>query len=146
MNDEQRPPDDDGSAFILHRSSLVAGIELFNAQKYWHAHEAWERDWLVASGDLKVFLQGLIQLAAAYHHVQRGTFRGGVRLFDAAFAKLAPYPVHFLDIDREGVIARAKNHRDRIAKGEHIDGGELPKFRYNDGLHTGPTESSRHRG
>jgi uncharacterized protein len=131
MNDEREPANDPGSAFSLHRSSLVAGLELFNDQKFWHAHEAWERDWLRAQGELKTFLQGLIQLAAAYHHVQRGTFRGGVRLFDAALSKLAPYPVHFLGIDREEVIALAKNHRERIARGEHIDSGELPKFRYN---------------
>lgn len=131
MKDERGPADATDSSFLLHPSSLLEGIELFNAQKYWHAHEAWERDWLRAEGDLRVFLQGLIQLAAAYHHVQRGTFRGGVRLFDAALSKLAPYPVHFLGVDREEVVASAKKHRDRIARGEHIDVGELPKFRYN---------------
>jgi predicted metal-dependent hydrolase len=130
MNGE-RERNDLGSSFILPRSSLVAGLELFNAQKFWHAHEAWERDWLHAEGDLKVFLQGLIQLAAAYHHVQRGTFRGGVRLFDAALSKLATFPVHFFGIDRAEVVACAEKHRASVAKGEHIDGGELPKFRYN---------------
>lgn len=115
----------------VHHSSLAEGVSLFNAQKFWHAHEAWERLWLAATGDEKTFLQGLIQLAAAYHHVQRGTFRGGVRLFDAALSKLAPFPVHFLGIDREDVVASAKKHRERIASGEHIGVGELPKFRYN---------------
>ena len=42
------------------------------------------------SGEEKRFLQGLIQLAAAYHHAGRGTNRGGIRLFDAALEKLAP--------------------------------------------------------
>src|SRR5215210_9450868 len=130
MKDEEEPADLD-SSFILHRSSLLEGIALFNAQRFWHAHEAWERIWLTAEGSDKTFLQGLIQLAAAYHHVQRGTFRGGVRLFDAALSKLAPYPVHFLGVDREEVVASAEKHRDRVARGEHIDGGELPKFRYN---------------
>ena len=112
-------------------NDLGEGVALFNAQRFWHAHEAWERMWLVAEGDEKIFLQGLIQLAAAYHHVQRGTFRGGVRLFDAALSKLAPFPVHYLGVDREEVVASAKKHRECIARGEHIDGGELPKFRYN---------------
>lgn len=112
-------------------NDLAEGVRLFNAQRFWHAHEAWERIWLAAEGSDKTFLQGLIQLAAAYHHVQRGTFRGGVRLFDAALSKLAPYPVHFLGIDRDEVVASAKKHRERIACGEQIDGGELPKFRYN---------------
>jgi predicted metal-dependent hydrolase len=130
MNDE-REPNDLGSSLIAHRSSLEEGVALFNAQRFWHAHEAWERIWLAAEGKDKTFLQGLIQLAAAYHHVQRGTFRGGVRLFDAALSKLAPYPVHFLGVDRDEVVASAKKHRDCIARGEQIDSGELPKFRYN---------------
>jgi len=131
MNDEQRGPDEPRSSFIAHRSSLAEGISLFNAHQFWHAHEAWERIWLQSEGDPRRFLQGLIQLAAAYHHVQRGTFRGGVRLFDAALSKLATFPVHFLEIDRDEVVAIAKNHRDRIARGEHIDEKDFPKFRYN---------------
>ena len=131
MNDEQGGSDEPRSSFIAHRSSLAEGMSLFNAQQFWHAHEAWERIWLASEGSEKRFLQGLIQLAAAYHHVQRGTFRGGVRLFDAALSKLATFPVHFLEIDRDEVVAIAKNHRDRIARDEHIDEKDFPKFRYN---------------
>jgi hypothetical protein len=131
MNDEQGRADEPRSSFIAHRSSLAEGIALFNDQKFWHAHEAWERLWLAANGDEKRFLQGLIQLAAAYHHVQRGTFRGGVRLFDAALSKLAPYSVHFLEIDRAEVVACAALQREKIARGEHIDEKDFPKFRYN---------------
>lgn len=145
MSDEQRPSDA-GSSLISHRASLAEGVALFNEQKFWHAHEAWERFWLVAAGDDKLFLQGLIQLAAAYHHVQRGTFRGGVRLFDAAFQKLGPFPDGHRGIDRAEAVERAAGHREKIARGEHIDANELPKLRYNPSLFTGPTESSRHRG
>ena len=112
-------------------SDFAEGVALFNAQKFWHAHEAWERLWLVAEGDDKTFLQGLIQLTAAYHHVQRGTFRGAVRLFDAAFLKLATTSVHFPALNCTEVVATARKHRDSVARGEHIDGEELPKFRYN---------------
>lgn len=112
-------------------SSIAAGVALFNAQKFWDAHEAWERLWLDASGDEKMFLQGLIQLAAAYHHVQRGTFRGGVRLFDAALAKLERFENGHDGIDRGDAIAAAREHRGKIARGEHIASGELPKLRYN---------------
>jgi predicted metal-dependent hydrolase len=87
--------------------------------------------WLEATGDEKIFLQGLIQLAAAYHHVQRGTFRGGVRLFDAALRKLERFPDGRGGIDRGEAISAAARHREKIARGEHIDAGELPKLRYN---------------
>jgi predicted metal-dependent hydrolase len=109
-------------------SSLSRGISLFNQQHFWHAHEAWEVLWLVARGDDKTFLQGLIQLAAAYHHVQRGTYRGAMRLFDAALRRLSPFPDGHFGIDREIVVQRAMEHREKIARGEHIDGNDFPKF------------------
>jgi uncharacterized protein len=128
MKDEQDRFD---SSFILHPSSLVAGIELFNARKFWHAHEAWEQPWLTAEGDARQFLQGLIQLAAAYHHVQRGTFRGGVRLFDAALRRLSNFPSNYANVDREAAVATALVHRQRIARGDAIDPDQYPTLGYN---------------
>ena len=112
-------------------AAIVAGVEHFNAQRFWEAHEAWEEQWLRSVGDDRLFLQGLIQLAAAYHHVQRGTLRGGVRLFDAAARKLADFPAGHFRVDRAEAVAAAALHRDRIADGKRIDAGEFPKLRYN---------------
>jgi predicted metal-dependent hydrolase len=112
-------------------TDIEKGIALFNDHHFWHAHEAWEEIWLQASGEEKIFLQGLIQLAAAYHHVQRGTFRGGVRLFDAAFRKLERFADGYHGVDRTEAVAVAIQHREKIARGENIDAGEFPKLRYN---------------
>lgn len=111
-------------------NAIHEGISLFNAHRFWHAHEAWERDWLTATDPHKQFLQGLIQLAAAYHHVQRGTFRGGVRLFDAALRRLAAFPAGYAGVDREEAVRAAAEHRERIARGEKIDPSEFPTL-YN---------------
>lgn len=108
------------------------GVELFNAHEFWHAHEAWEELWLVASGDEKQFLQGLIQLAAAYHHVQRGhSLSGAVRLFDAALARLAPFPEGHEGVNRTSACATAASHRDCIVNGERIEPNQYPKLGYN---------------
>jgi predicted metal-dependent hydrolase len=115
----------------LSGGPYARGIELFNAREFWHAHEAWEEHWLNASGEEKTFLQGLIQLAAAYHHVQRGTFRGGVRLFDAAFAKLEPFADGYANIDRRDAITAAIAHREKIARGDNIEASDFPKLSYN---------------
>lgn len=119
------------SPFILSRGALISGIELFNAHKFWHAHEAWEQPWLTAQGDERQFLQGLIQLAAAYHHVQRGTFRGGVRLFDAALRRLSNFPRDYANVDRAAATAAALVHRERIARGEQIAPEQFPALGYN---------------
>ena len=112
-------------------NAIEKGVALFNDREFWHAHEAWEEIWLKATGEEKVFLQGLIQLAAAYHHVQRGTFRGGVRLFDAALSKLEPFAAGHLGIDRAEAVTAAIEHRERIARKKNIEAGEFPKLRYN---------------
>jgi len=127
-------------------NGIEQGIALFNEQAFWHAHEAWEDLWHPAIGDERIFLQGLIQLAAAYHHVQRGTFRGGVRLFDAAFAKLDRFPEDNLGVDRAEAVETARAHRQRIAREEHIDASELPKLRYNPVLHQLPNGTPSPRG
>jgi uncharacterized protein len=108
---------------------LEEGVALFNDARFWHAHEAWERLWLPATGEERQFLQGLIQLAAAYHHVQRGTYRGGVRLFDSALRRLAPFAEGHHGIGRGDAVAVAALHRERIARGEGVLPEEYPKLR-----------------
>lgn len=88
-----------------------AGVDHFNSLEFWHAHESWEELWLAAESDLDQFLQGLIQVAAAYHHLKRGTFSGGVRLFDAGLARLEPFDPLTCGIDRAEVVRAAREHR-----------------------------------
>ena len=68
------------------------GIALFNARKFFEAHEAWEELWLVEVEPEKTFLQGLIQVAAAFHHHGRGNRRGTQSLLAAGLAKLRSFP------------------------------------------------------
>jgi predicted metal-dependent hydrolase len=110
------------------RSSLTRGVALFNEGRFWHAHEAWEEAWLGSQGDLRQFLQGLIQLAAAYHHVQRGTFSGGIRLFAAALDRLHPFPPGHLGVERSAVVQAAILHRERIRNASPVEPAEYPKF------------------
>ncbi len=107
-------------------------MELFNRGRFWHAHEAWEVVWLAERGEEREFLQGLIQLAAAYHHLQRGTLRGAVRLFDAALRRLAPFPEGFRRVDRAGAVRAAVEHRAALTAGASIDAGDFPKLGYNE--------------
>jgi len=68
------------------------GVELFNQGEFWHAHEAWEAEWLTTTGDRAQFLQGLIQLAAACYHVQKGNDRGAAKLRKISLQRLGSLP------------------------------------------------------
>lgn len=66
----------------------LEGIDLFNAQRYYEAHEAWEDIWRPATGATKLFYQGLIQAAAALLHYDRQNGRGAKLCIDNALKKL----------------------------------------------------------
>ncbi len=104
------------------RSQFERGITHFNALEFWEAHEAWEELWLAAESETEQFLQGLIQLAAAYHHVKRGTFRGAVRLFDAALGRLDRFPRPYCGLDLHDVQITARVHQqwatERLQRGD----------------------------
>jgi len=95
-----RPEPDTSRAPNPSKSGQFAeGVALFNAGEYFRAHEVWEELWLVSSGKDKVFLQGLIQSAAAFHHHNRGNFPGAASLLKASCAKLANFPGNYCGMD-----------------------------------------------
>lgn len=80
------------------------GIRLFNEGLFWEAHEAWEAIWLVAAPPEKQFVQGLIQVAAAWHHVGRKNRRGATRLASRALARLEPFEQDYWRLDRSAAV------------------------------------------
>ena len=109
-----------------YRHHFLEGVAHFNARRFWEAHESWEELWLAAETDVEQFLQGLIQLAAAYHHIQRGTFRGAPRLIDAALRRLSAFPHIFSGVDRSLAEACATRDRARAVREERLDASEFP--------------------
>src|SRR6185503_690713 len=55
------------------RLLLLRGVELFNAARFYEAHEVWEEVWRSTTPEPKDLLQGLIQVAVGMvHHRDRG--------------------------------------------------------------------------
>jgi uncharacterized protein len=82
------------------RSALERGADLFNRGLYWEAHEAWEELWLRLEDEPRLFVQGLIQVAAAGHKafVQKQP-RGCVKLLTSALEKLDRAPPDFYGVE-----------------------------------------------
>ncbi len=73
---------------------FAEGARLFDAGKYFEAHEAWEGRWRRATDEAeRRFLQGLIQVAAAFHKllVARSS-EAAQRLLAKGLAKLDASP------------------------------------------------------
>jgi uncharacterized protein len=68
------------------------GLRHFNAREFFEAHEVWEEVWLVEAEPEKTFLQGIIQIAAAFHHYRRGNAEGAETLLAAGIIKITRFP------------------------------------------------------
>ena len=68
------------------------GLEAFNSAHFYDAHEHWEEVWLETPNPDKMFLQGLIQVAAAFHHYSRANLLGTRNLLQAGLLKLDCFP------------------------------------------------------
>jgi predicted metal-dependent hydrolase len=81
--------------FDWTEGALAEGLRLYDAGEFFTAHEAWESVWLGSPEPEKTFLQGLIQVTAAFHHLQRNNALGTVLLLQAALRRLDRYPPSF---------------------------------------------------
>src|SRR5262252_5101214 len=70
------------------QGNLREGLCCFHSGAFFEAHEHWESVWLAAQEPEKTFLQGLIQVAAAFHHFQRGNCAGTISLLRSGLRRL----------------------------------------------------------
>lgn len=71
--------------------ALCVAAALFNEELFFEVHEVLEPYWARAEGELRSFLQGLIQIAVGLHHRAHGNWRGARALLGEGTAKLAPF-------------------------------------------------------
>ena len=113
------------------------GVRLFNNGKFWNSHEAWEQVWLRHDEDERLFFQGMIQLAAAYHHlVAKKNFRGLVNNFEKAYQKLVLFQPEYLGVSVKPLIKfieEGKREAERVGAHalEQFNGNLIPKLQFH---------------
>jgi uncharacterized protein len=105
------------------------GIAHFNAGDFFEAHEAWEEIWLAETEPEKTFLQGLIQVAAAFHHHRRGNSRGTQSLLAAGLAKLTDFPDDHRGLALADLRADAERWVEKSSVARNADPTRLPRIR-----------------
>jgi uncharacterized protein len=113
---------------LKEREEFGQGVALFNARRFFEAHEAWEQLWLRERPPEKAFLQGLIQLAAAFHHLGRGNRRGAESLLAAAIAKLKRFPGNHRGMALSRLRAEAEKWARALRKGTEAGHRKAPRI------------------
>jgi predicted metal-dependent hydrolase len=105
----------------MQQALYLHALDLFNGASFFDAHEVWEDVWRAAPPEEKKFLQGLIQIAVAFHHHSTGNLVGARSLLDRGTRNLQGYPEEHGDLKLAVFLHSLAAWKRALA-----DGGPLP--------------------
>jgi predicted metal-dependent hydrolase len=84
-----------------HYQDLNRGIDLFNCARFFDAHEELEDVWrsLPFDGPSRRHVQGMVQLAVAFHHESAGNLKGARSVLTRALHNLDGADISFPELD-----------------------------------------------
>ncbi len=101
---------------------LVSAFEHFNSCSWYSAHDAFEELWHESHGSLRTTLQGLLQIAVAELHFERGNINGATILFGEGLGRLKKGGNQNLGVDLqllcESVEKRLKKLQEQVNLGQ----------------------------
>jgi predicted metal-dependent hydrolase len=90
---------------VVNNEDFNRGLDLFNHSHFFDAHEALEDVWRALPRDLpsrrhlRLNMQGMVQLAVAFHHVSTGNLVGARSVLERAIRNLNGAERSFPDLD-----------------------------------------------
>jgi len=105
------------------------GLDCFNRGEFFTSHELLEEIWLEEPEEEKPFYQGLIQVAAGFHHHQRGNRTGLESLLRAGVEKLRRYPSTYHGVELAALLVALQPWLDAVARRQPASNLPLPTIR-----------------
>lgn len=112
------------------QDAFARGVEQFNRREFFESHESWETIWLGAVEPEKTFLQGITQVAAAFHHLSRENRDGAESLLRRGLEKLERFPAQFRGIELGELRATAKRWLSALQAGASPEPDRLPRIEW----------------
>ena len=112
------------------RAAFSRGMRQFNSSEFWHAHESWEVIWLSAPEPDRTFLQGIIQVAAAFYHHQKENREGMRSLMRRGLAKLEGFPGGYHEVRLEELRCALREWLAADSRGDALPRA-YPRLRLN---------------
>jgi uncharacterized protein len=109
----------------ISHQELRRGIELFNRGEFFEAHEVLEDVWRGAPVEQKKFLQGLVQLAVAFHHHSTGNLVGMRSVMQRGMNNLLGQEEGFCGIDLVPLMKSLMVWREAVNRGQALPAPQI---------------------
>ena len=81
------------------KESLEVAVDLFNNQKWYEAHDAFEDIWNDLVGDERQIVQGILQVSVSQYHLNKGNLNGAMILIGEGLGRIRNKVSEDLEID-----------------------------------------------
>ena len=105
---------------------LGEAIALFNAGEWYACHDGFEELWHETAGPMRPVLQGILQVAVAHLHLERGNLRGATILLGEGLGRLQGCGPDGLGVDLALLRERAQARLQALQAGEDPEALAIP--------------------
>lgn len=110
------------------------GLRAFNRGEFYHQHDLFEAQWVETSGPVRDLYRAILQVGVAYYQIERGNYRGALKMLQRSVQWLHLLPdvcqgIDVAQLRRDSYHARAELQRlgpERLAE---LDRGLLKALR-----------------
>ena len=113
---------------LLADTRLGEAIFLFNSGDWYACHDCFEALWHETAGPMRPVLQGILQIAVAELHLERGNCRGATILTAEGLGRLKACPPNALEIDLVALINLSMQRLLALQQQRSIEGLDLPRL------------------
>jgi len=68
------------------------GVRKFNAGQYYQQHDLFEEQWVNTEGPVRDLYRAVLQVGVAYYQIERGNYRGALKMLQRSVQWLIPLP------------------------------------------------------
>ena len=105
---------------------LGEAITLFNCGEWYACHDGFEELWHETAGPMRPVLQGILQVAVAHLHLERGNLRGATILLGEGLGRLQGCGPEALGLDLDLLRERAGARLQALQAGTNAEALPLP--------------------
>jgi predicted metal-dependent hydrolase len=130
---------------LPNKTEFNRGLDLFNREHFFDAHEVLEDVWRALPRDLssgrhlRLHVQGVVQLAVAFHHQSKGNHVGARSVLERAIRNISGADSSFPDLDLDRLRAELAPWRQHLDESGHAGAKKLDgrDVRRHDALNSG---------
>lgn len=80
----------------------IMGLREFNRGEFYRQHDLFEAQWVKTEGPVRDLYRGILQVGVAYYQIERGNYRGALKMLQRSvqWLRLLPASCQGIDVDR----------------------------------------------